>query len=82
MVSTDSRTTISTLTTSQLLKLEQAGGVISDALLPNGIATADTVETWFSTFPFVDRTLIQRWYDAYQAKTALQKELDRLTAIE
>jgi hypothetical protein len=68
------------LTTGDLLRLEDAGGILTDAIPPSDTMPSDSLHVWFSRFPLVDGKLVARWYDLYRAKVALQVEIDRLTS--
>ena len=68
------------LTTYDLLKLEDAGGILSDAIAPNGILPSDLLHVWVERFPLVDHQLITKWYAVYKAKIELQEEMARIFA--
>lgn len=69
--------TVSNLTTAMLLKMEAAGGVLTDPSVAGPVT--ESLYDWLYKFPQVDTQLVIKWYDLYKAKLALQAEIDRLT---
>jgi hypothetical protein len=66
-------------TTETLLRLEDAGGVISNGVLPKGLHWNDSLDVWFTKFPAVTPNLVAKWYTFYQAKRELDAQIKRLT---
>jgi hypothetical protein len=66
------------LTTEALLRLEEAGGMLTSAIPPDGILPNDSLHAWLAKMPLVDGKLLARWYDLYRARIALEVQIDRL----
>ena len=66
------------ITTKTLLKLEAAGGILTEAVPPEGITPNDPFYVWLNMLPLVDVKLVSVWYDLYKAKLALKLEITRL----
>jgi hypothetical protein len=70
--------TVSNLTTAMLLKMEAAGGLLTDPSVTGPVT--ESLYDWLYKFPQVDTQLVIRWYDLHKAKVAMRAEIDRLTS--
>jgi hypothetical protein len=65
-------------TTSEILKFENAGGILTSGIPLNELKNKPLTE-WFKALPLVDTDLVTAWYNLYIARVAMETLLKQLT---
>lgn len=60
------------MTTDDLLRLEEAGGVITFGGIPAGLDQNSSISDWYRMFPNVSMILIDAWFDYTRSKSKLE----------